>query len=513
MRSPSNRNPLESERLVSALPPAHKQFLLKYGEVVGVDHLRQLLKIPNRNNVDRIREALGLRTRRFAQRNLSYRQAFERLHGRPPRTSDYPSHHIGTRFSWHLEEDDVLRQWRGLLPRQELADRISRRLQQVTGDPHARRSADAVQSRANNLKITGPQVQGHLGPTIKEASRSTGISFNIIYQAVARGELPVQGRAHYRYISWQAWQTWRDNYLRAQQILADKKEELPEPCTDTKTALNALGVSEAHLGRMLKFGLLRAWKIGRSWHIAIESLNSLKRQRASGDYQLESNAFTQERQRTNAEAVRRRHKKLRRKKIMHGTAFVSATQLAAQCGVTCARIRSDIVYKKVRGKKQYGQWWVPSIDARAYALALRNNPGGRWQARRQEALKEISERRGVTRVEAMHLLKVGMTQLKRFASRGWLHPFYVSGYAAFPRAEVEQLLCQRQKHKPVVGRAATIQKMCPSGCIPLSEAKRRVGDRAKVTRRLMGEALCVNAGRSKLYFVPARLVKQIGGGL
>lgn len=185
--------------------------------------------------VQRLR-ATGVCTRLETPKGFT--ELFTLWHGREPGEEDWPAPRqagVGSAYEWQPPEVALLASLVGQISLAEIAEVMTARLREKTGDPEAVRTKNAVQARMNQIGLQSSDVVG--GLTTAEAAREIG-SFAIVNQMIDKGELPTRriGRLHViPYSVWQEWKSKRifppDGYVRLSTIrepLAIKSDKLSE---------------------------------------------------------------------------------------------------------------------------------------------------------------------------------------------------------------------------------------------------------------------------------------------
>lgn len=142
-----------------------------------------------------------------------FAELFSLWHGRAPTDTDWPPPRwLGGKrtYEWQAPECALLAQLVGQVDAEQIAGMLSRRLQQITGDPDARRSVNAVQGRTNALGLQSSDVLG--GLTVAQAGREIG-SKPSIDQAIQCGKLPTRRVGRLHVIPYEAWDAWKATHL------------------------------------------------------------------------------------------------------------------------------------------------------------------------------------------------------------------------------------------------------------------------------------------------------------
>ena len=208
---------------------------------------------------------------------------FALWHGREPGEDDWPAPRkvgAGSTYEWQAPEVALLASLVGQISQAEIAEVLTSRLREKTGDPEAERTQTAVQVRTNKIGLQTTDVVG--GLTTAEAAREIG-SFAIVNQMIDKGELPTRriGRLHViPYLAWQEWKSKRvfptAGYVQLSTIreqLAIKSDKLSEYARmgliPTATRCNPYGTK----GPSTQFG---------TWWISKETADKLLADRRAG---------------------------------------------------------------------------------------------------------------------------------------------------------------------------------------------------------------------------------------
>lgn len=209
-------------------------FVINYGWYAQADELAVVVGQPV-EAIQRLRST-GVCSR--LDKAKDFAELFSLWHGREPGDDDWPPpRKIGANgtYEWQTPEVALLASLVGQINRAEIAEVLSARLREKTGDPEAVRTKNAVQVRMNHIGLQSTDVVG--GITTAEAGREIG-SLAIVNQVISKGELPTKriGRLHViPYLAWQEWKSKRvfppDGYVQLSTIreaLAIKSDKLSE---------------------------------------------------------------------------------------------------------------------------------------------------------------------------------------------------------------------------------------------------------------------------------------------
>ncbi len=492
-----------------------RRFIKEYGPYASARVLAHVLGWTS-PQVDLARRYWAARPKRNAGR-VSFSMAFEAFRGRLPSLSDHPAprwHPARKSYEWTEPQDDLIMKQYGLVSKEELASQLTRLLARLTGDPQASRSPNGVNLRASQLGLDGRFNHGTKGLLARQAAEESGISIHIILDALAKGELPTIGRGKYRFIPWEAWFPWRDRYLARQKKVQAAIQALPEPCISASEARRRLGVGESHLGRFLKGKLLRAWKIDGRWYIAEAHVSEVRKARANGTFKMDTPESGRLRQHANAQhrALRRQQRREPGHTRKAPPGYATPVDLAFEAGVAPASVYSAIAAKSLLAKRNGQYFHIRRCDADEFIAFVRGETS--FVQRREARIRDrIHARGGLTLVETMQVLNVGVTQILRYQKAGRLPSFKEGNRRGFLRSAVEALKAERKRSQPLIGRAATIEKLRPAGHVSVSEASVLIGHpqtliydgihSGEITARV------VTIGRAHLYFLPRSELNQV----
>lgn len=193
------------------------------------------------------------------------------------------------RYPWHPQEEGVLREWWGKIPRPALCERVTQVLRQITGDSQAERNVNACANRASQLAL--PAYNGEPGEMcLKRASTEADIPYWMAHQAVRDGQLRVAKKGKQIYVSeldFSLWLVWyRERLLMQAEILNATEGEV---ILTKQEAMKLTGLCETHITRYLQTGVIQAWllpgiKTGRpgEWLVSKASAEALMAARARG---------------------------------------------------------------------------------------------------------------------------------------------------------------------------------------------------------------------------------------
>jgi len=138
----------------------------------------------------------------------AFAELFALWHGREPGEEDWPAPRKGAggNYEWQAPEVALLASLVGQISQAEIAEVLTARLREKTGDPEAERTKNSVQVRTNQIGLQTTDVVG--GLTTAEAAREIG-SFAIINQMIDKGDLPSRRIGRLHVIPYSAWKEWK----------------------------------------------------------------------------------------------------------------------------------------------------------------------------------------------------------------------------------------------------------------------------------------------------------------
>ena len=492
-----------------------RAFIRRYGPFARDADLRRLLKL-SETGVSRARRAFKGR-RRMDTRAMRYPALFEAYHGRPPRRSELPPpqyFRVRDSYAWSDEEEAVLLEWHGLVPREELARKVTVKMREVTRDPAACRTPEAVQAHAGQMGLDGRYLHGKQGIISTAAARASGIPFSLIYDAIEAQELTTFGEGKYRYITWSSWLPWRNNFLRRRERRIKAVAALPEKTISTREARQRLGIGESHLGRYLAGKILRAWKIG-VWYISARSVEEVRQLRARGQLSLDTPEFKKLRRKANRQSrqLRRRQRREPGHTAPSRPGYVRPLDVAYRAKVSYATVYDDIkrgwlAVEKSRDAAGRERYEITVAEADRYVNWIKTRP----RRLKYRVIAQMRQAGCMPVTEAMQRLDCGATQLQRFVDKDVLHPRMFGQQRGFAITEVELLAERRRFSPPDIGRAVTVKKLRPAGHLSITEVAQKCGHEDRVRRGIREGAIRakrITFGRSHLYYIPANRLNQV----
>ena len=174
-----------------------------------------------------------------------FAELFSLWHGRAPEDDDWPAPRKkggNDNYEWQPPEVALLASLVGQISQAEIAEVLTARLREKTGDPEAERTKTAVQVRTNQIGLQTTDVVG--GLTTAEAAREIG-SFAIVNQMIDKGELPTHRIGRLHVIPYAAWQEWKS-----------KRVFPPDGYVQLSTIRDALGIKSDKLSEYARMGLI-----------------------------------------------------------------------------------------------------------------------------------------------------------------------------------------------------------------------------------------------------------------
>jgi len=178
-------------------------FVREYG---GRARVRDLVAVIGQSR-EAITAARQAGCRRLPQ-PLDFAALFTAWHGRPPADTDWPApvKSRGGRYEWSTPESALLASLVGQMGPVEMAQILTARLQQVTGDPDAQRSRTSVQVAVNRIGLQMGDVVG--GLSVSAAAREVG-SRSILDHEIRAGRLTVRRVGRLLVIPYEEWARWK----------------------------------------------------------------------------------------------------------------------------------------------------------------------------------------------------------------------------------------------------------------------------------------------------------------
>jgi len=180
-----------------------RDFVLQHGHGARADDLAAVLGLPTA-------EIKRLRGRGAAKRQTmpkSFAELFALWHGRGPDAGDWPAPAKAGHgaYEWQPPELELLASLVGQLGNVQIAQVLTQRLREVTGDARALRDVPAVVLQTNRMGLRSTDVVG--GITVKEASAQAG-SPAAVYDAIEAKALTAWKVGRVWVIPRAAWQRW-----------------------------------------------------------------------------------------------------------------------------------------------------------------------------------------------------------------------------------------------------------------------------------------------------------------
>lgn len=192
--------------------------------------------------IDRVRRT-GACTR--LQKGKGFGELFTLWHGRLPNDDEWPlPRKMGANgtYEWQGPELALLASLVGRLGSEAIAQTLTSRLREITGDPGAERTRAAVQIRTNHIGMQSNDVLG--GITTAEAAREIG-SLAIINHVIDKGELSTIRIGRLHVIPYDVWQEWKS-----------KRVFPPAGYVQLSTIRGALAIKSDKLSEYARMGLI-----------------------------------------------------------------------------------------------------------------------------------------------------------------------------------------------------------------------------------------------------------------
>lgn len=329
----------------------------------------------------------GLTASRYPQVSVSTNYAFI--------TIDYPN----GRLPWSPEQDHIIRQWYGRVSRTELARRVNEALHRELKTNKFSRSQASIAIRARVIGVpayTGDETE----VCVAQAAGELGLERHFLDQALTRGELPSWRKGKQRYIKRHYLANWAVKFKERQQTQAEILNALKgEDLISKKEAMALTGLSETHLTRYLKTGVVKAWKLpsltpggGRGeWLVQRQSAETLAAARQEGRRQVRelwTDAYQTLQQQNNAQVKQLNHNNpnlgqpdpLTEPKSKYHPGCFTVAQVASHTQLRTREVYAAIRARQVeaRAVKRGGRlrYAIAPAEARRYAMAIRNSGHG-----------------------------------------------------------------------------------------------------------------------------------------
>lgn len=204
-------------------------------------------------------------------RQIGFAALFRLWHNRDPHDHEWPpirrTRAGGTvRYEWQAPELALLADLAHRMSVADIAHALTLRLQRLTGDPNANRTARMVSTQLNALVADAASVLN--GLTISQAGQEIG-SRVMIANAIESGELPAYKIGRHHLIPYEAWCEWEAKFGIAQWLPAGW-------LTPVRAALDA-NVSMQTLVGWLRNSDLSQMRFRRVWLISAVSLRDRAR--------------------------------------------------------------------------------------------------------------------------------------------------------------------------------------------------------------------------------------------
>lgn len=252
-----------------------RSFVLKYGWRSPAHELAQALGVTE-GQVQAVRASGGMvkRTPR-----LRFAELFALWRGFAPAEADWPTprREGGGSFEWQAPEEALLATLVGQVGPDAIAHTLTQRLRDLTGDPTAQRTREAVLVRMNSIGLQTSDILG--GMTVAECARQMG-SRPAVETAIRDGELRTRKVGRHLVIGREQWTTW----------LAERSAR-PQGKVRLSSIRQALGIrSDAKLAEFAKLGYIETaelFKVSASrkrgdWYLSADVARKLVEDRVEG---------------------------------------------------------------------------------------------------------------------------------------------------------------------------------------------------------------------------------------
>ena len=169
-------------------------------------------------------------------------------HGREPGDHEWPAPQIvGGGWAWGPQERVLLEQLWGSIGAAEIAEVLTQRLRDLTGDPQAVRTQQSIQVQASRLGLVTADLRN--GITVREAWREIG-SLAVVQHAIYDGSLPARKVGRLWCIPRADWEAWK-----ARRALP------PDDYVPLPSIREALGIRSDKLAEFARAGLVPKAKL------------------------------------------------------------------------------------------------------------------------------------------------------------------------------------------------------------------------------------------------------------
>lgn len=253
---------------------AWQQFIVDYGAGADAYYLSAVTGIPEKQII-RLRERLcgGLGT----PKRHGFTELFSLWSGKPPSDADWPlpRQHKNGHYEWQEREELQMAALAGTVSIPELANILTRRLQDLTGDCRAVRTLESVRNKFHEIGLQERDIPGAI--SLHEAGDEIG-SYHVVHDVVTNRELPSFRSGRYLMIPREAWTRWKAKFCPP-----------PPGFVRLSSIREALGIrSDAKLPEYAKNGYLQTAILCHRnrgngfWYIAQDEADRLTRDRRLG---------------------------------------------------------------------------------------------------------------------------------------------------------------------------------------------------------------------------------------
>lgn len=187
-----------------------QEFVRDYGWRARAEHLAKVLGITER----KVRKERSVTPPRARSTALGFLEIFTTWNGRAPNDDEWPAPHKSGAggYVWYPPELQLLASLVGTMSYGEIAQVLTKRLKDLTGDRRAVRKKNSVALAANRMGLVSTDVLG--GITVTEAARQIGTT-HVVHAAIKNGLLKARKVGRLWVISHQEWTRWKATIVRA----------------------------------------------------------------------------------------------------------------------------------------------------------------------------------------------------------------------------------------------------------------------------------------------------------
>jgi len=165
------------------------------------------------------------------------------------------------RLPWSAAQEEVVRHWFGRVSRAELTRRVNEVLHRELGTAQYNRTMTGVMNRAAHLGLHA--YRGDAGEmNVAAAAEFAGLPRDVLFRALNQVELPSVRKGKHRYVKPGDLATWLVAYREKQLAQSEMLNALDGvELVSKQEAMALIDVSETHITRYIKAGILTAWKL------------------------------------------------------------------------------------------------------------------------------------------------------------------------------------------------------------------------------------------------------------